>query len=101
EEFRQLAGAEPGGVAYEKRWIDLGIAVLGCMQIEHELGERALEPRQRFFQDNESGDRELGRGLEIPQRARFAELEMLLGLKREVSRFANFAEFLVGLRIGA
>ena len=70
------------------------------MQVEHELSQRPFEPRQRSFQDDESRAGELRRGLEIHQPERLAELEMLLRLKREFLRRAEFAQNLVGAGIG-
>ena len=52
--LRQLRSAEHGVVAHEQWRVDLGIAVLARMQVEHELGERAFETRQRSLQDDEA-----------------------------------------------
>ena len=52
--LRQLRGAEHGVVTHEQRRIDFGVAVLARMQIEHELGERPFEPRQRPLQHDEA-----------------------------------------------
>ena len=97
--FRQLRGAEHGVVAHEKRRVDLGIAVLARVQVEHELSQRPFEPRQRSFQDDEPRAGELRRGLEIHQPERLAELEMLLRLKREFLRLADLTQNLVGAGI--
>ena len=45
-ELRQLRRAEHHLVAHQDRRAHLGVAVLGRVQVEHELGERALEPRE-------------------------------------------------------
>ena len=53
------------------------------VQIEHELPERAFQPRQAFFQHDETRARQFRRGFEIHLAERFAEFEMLLGWVRE------------------
>ena len=45
-ELRQLAGAEHRLVAHQQRRRDLGVAVLLGLDVEHELAERPLQPRQ-------------------------------------------------------
>ncbi len=52
--LRQLRRAEHRGVAHEQRWRDLRIAVLVGVQIEHELRERAFEPRELALIDDEA-----------------------------------------------
>ena len=61
------------------------IAMLARVQVEHELPERALEPRQTLLQHDEARARELRGGLEIHLAERFAELEMLLGRERVIA----------------
>ena len=39
--------------------VHLGVAVLAGVQVEHELAERALQPRQRALEDHEARAREL------------------------------------------
>ena len=53
-ELRQLPGTEHHLIAYQKRRIDLGVAVLIGVQIEHELPDRALEPSQAFLQHDKT-----------------------------------------------
>ena len=48
------------------------------MDIEHELSERPLQPRETFFQNNKTRARQFGRSLEIHLAQRFAKLEVLL-----------------------
>ncbi len=77
-EFRQLIGAEHRGIAHQNRRVDLEIAVLAGVQIEHELHQRPLHPRQRALQHHETRAGELGRRIEIHQAERLADLDMLL-----------------------
>ena len=51
--FRQLSGSEGDFIAYQKRRIDLNIAVLTGVQIKHELPKRAFESRQLAVQKYE------------------------------------------------
>ena len=44
-ELRQLAGAEHAVGIDQVGHVDLGVAVLGGVQVEHELGERAMQAR--------------------------------------------------------
>ena len=84
--FRQLRRAEHRLVAHQQRRRDFGVVVrLAGVHIEHELPERAFEPRQAFLQNNKARAGELGRGLEIHLAERFAKLEMLLRRERVVA----------------
>ena len=53
-EFRQLSRSEHRGVAHQQRRIDLGIAVFVGVQIEHELADRALQPREALLQHHKA-----------------------------------------------
>ena len=55
------------------------------MHIEHELAERAFEPRQAFFQNDKTRAGEFRRGFEIHLAERFAEIEMLLRCERIIA----------------
>src|SRR3546814_10385474 len=63
--FRSLAGAEHRLVAHQQRRVDLGIAMLPGLHIEHELGERAMQPRHRPLQNRKARAGNCGRRLEI------------------------------------
>ena len=99
-EFGKLRGAEHGVVAHEKRRRDLGVTVLAGVQVEHELGESALEPRESPLKHDEARARELRSRLEIHQAERLADLEMLLRLEGEIRWRAPFALFDIGVGIG-
>ncbi len=79
--LRQLRRTEHCLVTNKQRWIHFGVAMLVRVQVEHELPERALEPCETFFQDDEARAGKLRRGLEIHLAQRFAEIEVLLGRK--------------------
>ena len=64
-ELRQLAGAEQHVVAHEVGHRDLGVAVLPGLQVEHEGGERPLEPGERAEQRDEARAGQLGGAGEI------------------------------------
>ena len=49
------------------------------MHVQHERGERALQPGQRAGEDDEARAGELGRPLEVHEAERLADLEVLLG----------------------
>ena len=55
------------------------------MHIEHELPERAFEPRQALLQHDKARAGQLRRGLEIHLAERFAEIEMLLRRERIIA----------------
>ena len=83
-EFRQLAGAEQRRVAHQQRRADLGVAELVGMQVEHELGERALQPRERALEHDEARAGQLGGAARNPCRpAPRPDLEMLLRREAE------------------
>ena len=77
-ELRQLGGAEHGVVAHQERRIDLGIAVLPRVQVEHELPERAFKSRQAALEHDKTRTRKLRGGLEVHLAERLAQIEMLL-----------------------
>ena len=52
--------------------------MLGRVQVEHELAERAFEPGKLALQHGETGARQFRGALEIHQAERLADLEMLL-----------------------
>ena len=62
------------------------------MHVEHELRERALEPRERALEHHEARAGQLGRGLEVHLPQSFTEIEMLL---RRESVIALGAETMV------
>src|SRR5207245_2018711 len=82
-ELRQLARLEHRVAVHQVRHPDLGVAVLPGVQIEHELGERALESRHAAPEDREARLGDPRGPLEIePQR----RADLLVGFRREGER---------------
>ena len=82
-ELRQLAGAGHRLGVDHVGHVALGVAVLGGVHVEHELRERAMQPRHRAAQ-REARAGELGRGLEIQAAERFADVDVIA--RRNVER---------------
>ncbi len=79
QELRQLARAEHCGILDQDRGVHLRVAVLTCVQIEHELRQCALKPRQRALQHDEARAGKARGGLEIHQAERFAKRHVIGG----------------------
>src|SRR2546427_8259704 len=62
---------------------DLRVAVLPRVEVEHELGQRALEARRRAPQDREPRLRHLRRAREVEEARRLAELAVGPGEEAE------------------
>ena len=75
-EFRQLAGALEHVAVDDVGRVALGVAVLLGVQVEHELGERAVQARDRPAQEREARAGELGAGVEIEAERR-AEVDVV------------------------
>ena len=75
--LRQLVGAEQNLVPHHQWRLNLGVAMLGRVQIQHELAERAIEPRKLALQHGEAAARKFCGAFEIHHAERFADLEML------------------------
>jgi hypothetical protein len=99
-EFRQLRGAEHDLVAHEQRRIDLGIAMFVHMQIEHELADGALQPRNLSLEHHEARAGKPARRLEIHALKSLAEIEMLFRVV-DARRRSNAAQKHVAAFIGA
>ena len=67
----------------EKRRLDLAIAVLARVQIEHEVDQRAREPRAAAEQHRKPRARHARRALEVENAERRAELPVRLRRERE------------------
>ena len=70
--------------------------MLARVQVDHELAERALQPRQRTAQHDEARAGDLRRGGEVHHAERLAQLEMLLRLEAEIARLAVLLQHDVG-----
>src|SRR5262249_48858229 len=72
----------------EERRLDLAVAVLARVEIEHEIDEGAREARTRAGQDREARRRHLDRALEVEDAERWAEVPVRLWREVERSRRA-------------
>src|SRR6185312_21974 len=96
-EARQLADAVGGVVAHQQRGVDLGVAaLLRRVQVEHELRESTLEPRQLALQEHEARAGYPGRRREVHLAGRLAQGHMVLGREREIALAAVAADLDVG-----
>ena len=100
-EFRQLARAEHHVVAHQQRRIDLGIAMLVGVEVEHELPDRALQPRQPLLQHDKARAAQFRRRLEIHVAERAAEIVMRLRREGVVADLAVDVTLHVAVLVGA
>ncbi len=100
-ELRQLAGAEGGIGVDEKRRQHLRVAPLARVQIEHEVDQRALEPRagSELHREPRAGD--LRGAREVENAEAFADLPVGLRFEGEVPRLSPFPLFAVRRFVGA
>src|SRR5215213_7532440 len=75
-EFWQLARRLQRFAVDEKRRDHLEVAVLACVQIEHQIDERSREPRARTEQQREPGARHLRRAFEVKNSKRRTQVPM-------------------------
>jgi hypothetical protein len=87
-EFRELAGGHHGLRVHEVRHPDLAVAVLLSVEVQHELGERALEARPRTPQDHESRLSDLSSALKVQNSELLPQLPVKLRGKSEPARLA-------------
>ena len=99
-ELGQLAGALQDLAIDDVGRVALGVAVLLGLHVEHELGERAMQPRHRPAQEREAGARELDAGLEVEAERR-ADVDVIARREREFARHAPAPHLDVGVLVGA
>ena len=99
-ELRQLAGAFEDLAVDDVGRPALGVAVLAGLHVEHELGERAVQPRDRAAQEREARARELGAGVEVHAERR-AEVDVVPRRELEAARRAPAAHLDVGALVRA
>src|ERR1035438_6500628 len=92
-EFRQLTGADQGMGGDQIGRIDLGIAVLLRVQVEHELRECALQTRQGPSDHRKACTGDASGGLEVQLSECFADRHVVARLEREMARLAVAADF--------
>ncbi len=85
-ELRQIPGAgQRRGVDHERR-LDLAVAVLARVQVEHEVDQGAREPRAGAAQHRESRGRDFRGPLEVENAERFAQIPVRQRLEVERAR---------------
>src|SRR5688572_10430956 len=82
-ELRQIAGTGQGRAVRHERRLDLSVAVLPGVQIEHEIDQGASESSTRSDERCEPRARNLGPALEIDDPERRPEIPMRLRRERE------------------
>ena len=82
------------------RRVALGVAVLLRLHVEHELGERPMQPRDRAAQEREARARELDAGLEVEAERR-ADVDVVARRELELARRAPAPHLDVGVLVGA
>ena len=87
-ELRQLPGAAHRLGIHQQRHVGFLVAVLVGVQVEHELRQCAMQPRQLPAQHGEARTTQLGRGFAIQPAAARAEFDMVLHLEIECARRA-------------
>jgi hypothetical protein len=90
-EFRQLAGALHAVAVDDDRDVAFQIAMLGGMQVDHELTERAMQMGQLTTKHGETRTRQLGAGIAIEPAMTFAQLDVILDGEVEAARGAPAA----------
>ncbi len=91
-ELRQLAGAVQNLRIHDIRRVDLRIAVMLRVRVDHELSQRTMQPRNLAAQHREARARELRAGLEVEPERR-ADIDVILHLEFELARRAPAAHF--------
>ena len=100
-ELRQLSRAEHHVVTHQQRRIDFGIAMLVGVEIEHELPDRALQPREALLQHDEARTGQFRGGLEIHIAERAAEIVMRLWRKTVFAALAEHVTLHVAVLVDA
>ena len=87
-ELGQLAGAAQRVPVDDVGYVDLAIAMLAGMQIQHELDQGPVQPSQRPVHDIESRAGNLTRGFEVHLPEAFPEGDMVEDREVEAARIA-------------
>ena len=85
-ELRQLAGTGHRLRVDKVRQVELGVAVLAGVHVQHELRQRAVQARQRAAQHGEARAGQLRGGLGVEQAVRVAQFDVLARLEVEFGR---------------
>ncbi len=87
-ELRQLARPEQAAAVHDERRKHLGIPVLPDVHVEHEIGQRPLQPGARAHVDREPRPAQLGRALQVQDSQVRPQLPVRLRLKIELPPLA-------------
>ena len=98
-ELGQLSGAHQRRPIHHIRHVDLLVAVLGGVRVDHELGDCPLQFRQRAAQHAEPGAGDLRRRLHVQEFR--GQIHMIPGREVEVRGVAPPAQLDVGGLVGA
>ena len=95
-----MSGTEGAVGIHQVRDVDLGIAMLPGMGVEHELDQGTVQPRQRPLHDHEAGARDAGRCFKIKQAAGLPQIDMVPGCEVKLSGIAPAThDFIVFFRL--
>ena len=83
-ELRQVAGSGQRCAVHHERRLDLGVAMVGRVQVQHEVDQRACEPRTCADQHREPGARDLRAALEVDDAERRAKVPMRLRVESKL-----------------
>ena len=90
-ELRQLSRAHERVGVHEIRHVDLAVAVLAGMHVQHELHQRAMQTRNGPVQRHEAAAGQPARELEVDAAEHRAEIDVILRLEIERRRLAPAA----------
>jgi hypothetical protein len=92
-ELRQIAGALQRSAVGQERRLDFAVSVLARVNVEHEVDERARQPRAGSAQHRETRTRDLGTPLEVDDAERRPEVPMRLRREVEGWRLTHTPQF--------
>ncbi len=95
-ELWQLTGTQQRASVDQIGNVELGIAVLARVQVEHELRQRAMQSRDTAARHGEARAGNLRRGFEIEAAKLLAELDVVLRREVERARRAMFTDLDIG-----
>jgi len=94
-ELRQLASTVQRGVVDQVRHVGLQVAVLLGVQIQHELGQRAVHAGDLPFHHHEARTGQLNRGGKIQPAGHFTQIDVIAHREVVLARFAPAGHFQV------
>ena len=84
-----MPGAEHHIIAHQQRRIHFGVAVFVCVEVKHELADRALQAGKAFLQDDKTCSAQFCSALEIHVAERAAEIVMRFWRERIIAYLAE------------